>query len=220
MRSMILSESVTLGEEASARSTRDGAMGFAEAADDTLFLEKLRAGDANAFETLVATYSDDVYRVLCRITEDPDEAADLTQDTFLRAFRSVGTFRGDCRLKTWLVRIAINESRNRFRWWRRRRREVTLSLDAPMPGSERPISDRLADGSVSPENRALAREREYALEAALLELPEKYRHPVILCDVEGLTYDEAAKALGLRLGTLKSRISRGRDELRRRLSGF
>ncbi len=217
---MILSESVTIGEEASARSTRDQVLGFADAADDALFLEKLRAGDANAFETLVGAYSDDVYRVLCRITENQDEAADLTQDTFLRAFRSIATFRGECRLKTWLVRIAINESRNRFRWWRRRRREVTLSLDAPTPGSERPIAERLADGSASPETRTLAREREYALEAALLELPEKFRQAVILCDVEGLSYEEAAVALGLRLGTLKSRISRGRDELRRRLSGF
>jgi RNA polymerase sigma-70 factor (ECF subfamily) len=130
------------------------------------------------------------------------------------------SFRGDSELKTWLFRIAINESRNRFRWWKRRRRHVTISIDATIGDSETNLSDTLTDRSISPEDQALSREREYALQAALLELPEVYRETIVLCDVEGLSYEETAKTLGIGIGTVKSRISRGREELREKLSGF
>ena len=160
---------------------------------------------------MIDRYSGDVYAVLYRLTEDPDEAADLTQDTFLRALRAIKGFRGDSELKTWLIRIAINESRNRFRWWKRRRRNETLSLDAA-------FGDTIADRSISPEQAALDHEREAALQNALLEIPAVYREALVLCDIEGLSYEETAAALGCGMGTVKSRISRGREELRRRLT--
>src|SRR5438045_8900093 len=90
------------------------------------FLEKLRRGDALAYERLVAEHTGDVYALLCRLTTDPEEARDLTQETFLRAFQSIDRFRGDSSLKTWIYRIAINQARTRWRWWRRRRRDVTV----------------------------------------------------------------------------------------------
>lgn len=191
-----------------------------DASEESCFIDKLRSGDALAFETLIDQYSGEIYALLYRLTENAEEASDLTQDTFLRALRSIKGFRGDSELKTWLFRIAINESRNRFRWWRRRKRDLTISLDISIGDSETTLSDMLPDRSVSPEDAALSQEREFAIKAALLELPEAYRETIILCDIEGMSYEETASALGIGIGTVKSRISRGREELRRRLKDF
>jgi RNA polymerase sigma-70 factor (ECF subfamily) len=188
--------------------------------NDLGFIEKLREGDAAAFETLIDRYSSDIYALLFRLTENAEEAGDLTQETFMRALRSIKSFRGDSELKTWLYRIAINESRNRFRWWKRRKRDLTISLDANIGDSETPLSDTLIDRSISPEDAALGQEREYALKAALLDLPDIFREAVVLCDIEGMSYEETAAALGVGIGTVKSRISRGRSELRLRLKDF
>ena len=98
------------------------------------FIERLKRGDEAAFETLVNERSGEIYGLLYRLTENAEEARDLTQETFLRAFQSIGQFRGDSDLRTWIYRIAINQARNRWRWWRRRRRDVTVSIDAPENG--------------------------------------------------------------------------------------
>lgn len=217
---MIFSESMTFDDEEIGRAVVSASSDSARVSDDPVFVEKLRAGDAAAFETLVDRYSGDIHSLLYRLTQNAEEAADLTQDTFLKALRSLGGFRGDSGLKTWLFRIAINESRNRFRWWKRRRKDATISLDAVMGTGERTVSDTLADSGQSPEDTALANEREYALQAALLDLADVYREAVILCDIEGCSYEETAAALGVGIGTVKSRISRGREELRRRLKHY
>src|SRR5439155_19494956 len=99
---------------------------------DEQFLERLKRGEAAAFEHLVEERSGDVYALLYRLTEDAEEARDLTQETFLHVFQSIDRFRGDADLKTWIYRIAINQARNRWRWWKRRRRDATLSLDAQL----------------------------------------------------------------------------------------
>ncbi len=185
---------------------------------ETQFIERLRAGDAAAFDTLVSERSGDIYALLYRLTEDAEEARDLTQETFLQAFRHVARFRGDADLRTWLYRIAINQARNRRRWWRRRRRESMLSLDSNEGADERPLGERLADQRASdPEQLALAGERERALLAALRTLGRTYREVVVLRDIEGLSYEEVAAAAGISIGTVKSRLSRGRAELRKKL---
>ena len=189
--------------------------GDARAAADAQFIERLRAGEAAAFDHLVAERSGDVYALLYRLTEDPEEARDLTQETFLRAFQSISRFRGDADLKTWLYRIAINQARNRWRWWRRRRRDVTVSLDAQDGQREQPLSASLRAVGNDPEQETLARERETSLRTALSSLSRSYREAVILRDVEGLSYEEIAAALEISTGTVKSRLSRGRLELRR-----
>jgi RNA polymerase sigma-70 factor, ECF subfamily len=182
------------------------------------FLERLKRGDALAFEQLVAERSGDIYALLYRLTSDPEEARDLTQETFLRAFQAISKFRGDADLKTWLYRIAINQARNRWRWWRRRRRDATVSLDAPLGEREQTMATVLEDASaVDPEQEALAHERENQLRAALQGLRSAYREAVVLRDVEGLTYEEIAAALQINIGTVKSRLARGRLELRRKL---
>ena len=101
------------------------------------FIERLKRGDAAAFEKLVNERSGEIFGLLYRLTENGEEARDLTQETFLRAFQSIGHFRGEADLRTWIYRIAINQARNRWRWWRRRRREATVSIDAPEIGGGR-----------------------------------------------------------------------------------
>ena len=185
------------------------------------FLERLRAGDGLAFNRLVEERHGDIYALLYRLTEDPEEARDLTQETFLQAFRNIAGFRGDADLRTWLYRIAVNQARNRWRWWKRRRRDRTVSLDAPVSdGQDTPLSAGLAgDEGLDPECQALARERERALHAALKSLSRTYREVIVLRDIEGLSYEEVAATLDLNVGTVKSRLNRGRTELRRRLEG-
>ncbi|MBA2621413.1 MAG: sigma-70 family RNA polymerase sigma factor, partial [Acidobacteria bacterium] len=122
-------------------------------------------------------------------------------------------------LKTWLFRIAVNQSRNRFRWWTRRRREKTISLDAPFSSdSETALSEMISSREAeNPEEEILRIERQTALRNALHNLPEVFREAVIFCDIEGLSYEEIAATLQINVGTVKSRIARGREELRRKL---
>jgi RNA polymerase sigma-70 factor (ECF subfamily) len=181
------------------------------------FVERLKNSDADAFDTLVTRYSADLYALLYRLTENQEEAADLTQETFLRALKAIKNFRGEADLKTWLFRIAINESRNRFRWWKRRKIEKMISLDAPVGNSETTLSETFSSNSANPEQEILRSERDDALRRALQSLPEIFRQAVVFCDIEGLSYEEIAVALEINVGTVKSRIARGREELRRKL---
>ncbi|HEV2913838.1 MAG TPA: sigma-70 family RNA polymerase sigma factor [Pyrinomonadaceae bacterium] len=194
--------------------------GEARAAGEAQFVERLRAGEAAAFDRLVQERSGEVYALLYRLTEDTEEARDLTQETFLRAFQNIARFRGDADLKTWIYRIAINQARNRWRWWRRRRRDKTVSLDVESGAREETLGATLCDPNErNPEQQTLARERETALRAALQTLGHPFREAVILRDVEGLSYEEIAATLEISIGTVKSRLSRGRIELRRKLGG-
>ena len=190
---------------------------FLDRAEDQ-FLERLKRGEAAAFEQLVADRTSDIYALLFRLTGDAEEARDLAQETFLRAFQAIQKFRGDADLKTWLYRIAINQARNRWRWWRRRRRDATVSLDAPVGEREQTVAMRLEDTNANdPEQETLARERERQLREALQGLRTAYREAVVLRDIEGLTYEEIAATLQINIGTVKSRLARGRLELRRKL---
>ncbi len=188
------------------------------AATETQFIERLKRGDAAAFEVLVAERSGEIYGLLYRLTENSEDARDLTQETFLRAFQSMEHFRGDADLRTWIYRIAINQARNRWRWWRRRRRDATVSLDSADERGNKPLTATMpADRGNTPEQETLAHERERVLRAALLTLGGAYREAVILRDIEGLSYEEVAATLRISIGTVKSRLARGRSELRRKL---
>ncbi len=220
-REMFFSKSITIDEkELTNVALATGISSAHSSAIDSGFIENLKAGDAKAFDTLVNRYANDVYALLLRITEDGKEAEDLMQETFLSALKAIGKFRGEADLKTWLFRIAINHSKNRFRWWKRRKREKTVSLDAPVGASETPLSETVSSDFSSPEENILQKEREKVLSRALNSLPEIFREAVILCDIEGLSYEEIAATLEINLGTVKSRIARGREELRKKLEGF
>lgn len=206
-----------IGDIASATGSNSAAVSTAEEE----FIEKLKQGDARAFDVFVQRYTPDIYGLLLRLTEDPEEAGDLLQETFLRAFKAIRKFRGEAELKTWLFRIAVNQSKNRFRWWKRRMREKTVSLDAPVSASnDAPLSETVSANFASPEEDALQNERQRFLLEALKELPEIYREAVVLCDIEGLSYEEISIVLEINLGTVKSRIARGREELRRKAERF
>ena len=209
---------MTFGEEEFGEAALAAGQTSVRSAIEIEFIERLKIGDAAAFDTLVLRYSADIYAVLFRLTQDAEEAADLTQETFLSALKAIGKFRGEADLKTWLTRIAINESRNRFRWWKRRFREKTVSLDAPVGEAETPLGETVSSHFASPEDAVLQRERETALTKALNGLPEIFREAIVLCDIEGLSYEEIASALEINIGTVKSRIARGREELRRKLN--
>jgi len=184
------------------------------------FIERLRRGDAAAFEQLVNERSGEIYGLLYRLTENSEEARDLTQETFLRAFQSIGHFRGDADLKTWIYRIAINQARNRWRWWRRRRRDSTVSIDSTdVDGRPTLVTTLRANGSSDPEQATLAHERERALRTALGSVRRIYREAVVLRDIEGFSYEDIAATLEISIGTVKSRLARGRQELRRKLEG-
>jgi RNA polymerase sigma-70 factor (ECF subfamily) len=183
------------------------------------FIERLKRGEAAAFEELVAARSGEIYGLLFRMTENSDEARDLTQETFLRAFQSIGRFRGEADLRTWIYRIAINQARNRWRWWHRRRRESTVSLEATQGETGQTVIATLAESAANPEQETLAHERESALRKALHRVGRAYRETVILRDIEGFTYEEIAVTLGINVGTVKSRLARGRQELRAKLEG-
>ena len=218
---MIFSKSITFDADEIGPAVASVHVPYAQISEESLFIEKLRSGDETAFETLVDRYTRDIFALLFRLTGNAEDAGDLTQETFIRVLRSVRHFRGESGIRTWLFRIAINESRNRFRWWKRRKRELTISLDGLAGGSSgRAVWETLRDDSTSPEDAALSREREQALRAALGSISESYREAVVLCDIEGLSYEETALATGVGIGTVKSRISRGREELRIRLKGF
>lgn len=220
---MSFGEPIALRLEAELEGAADSAAGGDSrpaAGAEELFLERLRAGDHAAFDRLVDERSGDIYALLYRLTEDPEEARDLTQETFLLAFRNISGFRGEADLKTWLYRIAVNQARNRWRWWKRRRRDRTVSLDAPAAaGLDAPLSASIAAEGEDPERQTLAREREGVLLAAVRTLGRTYREVIVLRDIEGLSYEEVAVALNLNVGTVKSRLNRGRLELRRRLEG-
>jgi RNA polymerase sigma-70 factor, ECF subfamily len=187
---------------------------------DSDFVDRLRNGDAEAFDTLITRYSGDIFSLLFRMTEDSEEARDLTQETFLSALKAIKMFRGEAELKTWLFRIAINQFRNRFRWWKRRKRSETVSLDKPIGEGTATVGDTIADEGESPEQAVLRSERRQRLMKAVAALPEIFRETIILCDIEGLGYEETARTLEINIGTVKSRLARGREQLRKRLSDF
>lgn len=216
---MSYGEPIALGGQIGLDRVAPAAIVESRTAAEAEFIDRLKAGDVAAFEELVAARSGEIYGLLFRLTENSEEARDLTQETFLRAFQNIGRFRGEADLRTWIYRIAINQARNRWRWWRRRSRDLTVSLDATQANSDQPLMATLAETGANPEQNTLAHEREVALRAALRTLGHAYRETVILRDIEGFTYEEIATTLGINVGTVKSRLARGRQELRKKLEG-
>jgi RNA polymerase sigma-70 factor (ECF subfamily) len=217
---MIFGKSIAFDEEDIGKVAVAVSVPSAFVSTDSDFVDRLRNGDSEAFDTLITRYSGDIYSLLYRMTEDTEEARDLTQETFLSALKAIKSFRGDAELKTWLFRIALNHSRNRFRWWKRRKRNETVSLDKPVGEGTATVSDTIADDGDSPEQVVLRLERRDRLMTALAALPEIFRETIVLCDIEGLGYEETARSLNINLGTVKSRLARGRELLRKRLSDF
>lgn len=182
---------------------------------DADLVRGLKCGSAASFRLLLRRYQHPVYAYVCRLINDSVEAEDVTQDVFIKVFRKVQTFREDCSFKTWLYRIAVRESSNRRRWFSRHRfREVVEYIGNSQPNAH---LDALPDPRRSPFDQTERREQRDLLNDALSKLDPKYQEAVVLRDVVGLSYQEIAEALGIALGTVKSRIVRGREGLKRHL---
>jgi len=170
-------------------------------------------GDLDAFNELVDLHQRAVYNLCLRMLGSQAAAEDAAQDAFLSAFRHAAGFRG-ASFRAWLMRIAANACTDELR---RRARRPAMSLDQPPPGADDPPD--VADPAAGPETLALRAEQERVVQAALLRLPEDQRLAVIMCDLQGFAYEEIADAMRTSVGTVKSRIARGRDKLRRELGG-
>jgi RNA polymerase sigma-70 factor, ECF subfamily len=183
-------------------------------------ISRLRAHDLSAFEELVAHFERPVYALCFRLLSDAEEARDAAQETFLKVYRGLGGFRGDAGLKTWIYRIAINQAMNQKRWWRRRKREETISLDITRGEANTTIGSLLPGRGISPEAQAISSERERNILRALDEIKEEYRIALMLREIEELSYEEIGQTLSISIGTVKSRIARGREELRRKVKNL
>ncbi|MBC7344350.1 MAG: sigma-70 family RNA polymerase sigma factor [Clostridia bacterium] len=173
-----------------------------------------RRGDVDAFGQLVATYERHVYTVAFRFMGNHADASDLAQEAFLRAFRGIGKFRGDCSFKTWLNQITANVCRDQLR---KQRRNPTISLDAATNSEDDPAQVILPDYSNCPEQVFQQREEREYLQEVLNTLPIEFRIVLILRDVQGLSYEEIANSLNIPLGTVKSRLNRARHLVRDKL---
>lgn len=191
--------------------------------DETVLTAELQAGSEEAFALLIAQYQTPVYSLVSRMLNDPSDAADITQDVFIKIFRGIRNFHGGSSLRTWIYRIALREASNQRRWWSRHRgREVTIEKqEFDADGHETfCLKDTLEDAHESPFEMAAHEEIRSRVEAELRRVPEPFRSVVILRDLEGLAYDEIAEILGAHLGTVKSRLMRGRAMLREQLAEF
>lgn len=173
-------------------------------------VRRARGGDLPAFNALVLQHQDQAYSLALRFLGARAPAEDATQEAFLRAWKAIGSFRGD-RFRPWLLSIVANACRDELR---RRKRRPQQSLDAARDDEEGSRALEPPDPGAGPEASALNADLRAALERALLELPEDWRLIVVLSDVHGLAYDEIAEVTGLALGTVKSRLSRARARLR------
>jgi RNA polymerase sigma-70 factor (ECF subfamily) len=188
-----------------------------EACDDSWLVEGLRKGSETAYEVLITRFQQPVFNLISRLLNDQADACDITQEVFLKIFRKIDAFRGDSALKTWIYRIAVNEAYNYQRWFSRHRRQE-IGLDAD-DGGNLGYQRTLSDPGRSPYECAEDRERHALVEAALANLSPSFRAAVVLRDIEELSYEEIADVLQVALGTVKSRIMRGREALRKELAG-
>jgi RNA polymerase sigma-70 factor (ECF subfamily) len=198
----------------------DLAISIALPSDEAAFVAELQSGSEQAFAQLIERYHQPLYSLIARSLQDPSDAADITQDVFLKVFRSIRDFHGESTLRTWLYRIALREASNRRRWWSRHKHHE-IDLDAPCSSrcaadadDEHTLLSTLAASGPSPFDQAAQQENRERAEAALRQVPTAFRAVVVLREIEGLAYEEIADLLHINLGTVKSRLMRGRAALR------
>lgn len=183
---------------------------------DARILRGLRAGIEEAYQELIDRYEQPVYSVVYRLLENPGDASDVVQEVFLKVFRSVNSFREQSSLRTWIYRIALNEAHNHRRWFTRHcRREISIENES---GDRRSPLELASDPGRSPFDQALDNENRTLIERALAKINPVFRTAVVLRDIQNLSYEEIADILQVSLGTVKSRILRGREALRRELT--
>jgi RNA polymerase sigma-70 factor (ECF subfamily) len=192
--------------------------------EETSIVAELKAGSEDAYVWLITQYHQPIYSLVYRILDDPADAPDTTQEVFLKVFRGIKRFNGESSLKTWIYRIAVHEASNRRRWWFRHKVKETSIEPSPEREAEDPgclsIRDTLTDAHESPLDSVLHEEVRSRVEEELKQLQEPYRTTVILRDIEEMSYEQIADVMNVSLGTVKSRLVRGRNALRKRLERY
>jgi RNA polymerase sigma-70 factor, ECF subfamily len=194
---------------------RAPAIGWSEVGSrEAALISRCAAGDEVACTELVTEHQRMVFHLALHLLGDHDEALDLSQEVFLNVFRTIGRFRGQSALRTWIYRIVVNQARNRQRWWRRRHRSEQVSLEERIENNgELPCASHLE----RPDRMFGQKELAGRIWAAMGQLPFDQRTVVVLREIDGLSYDEIAFSLGVAVGTVKSRLTRARDALRAQL---
>jgi RNA polymerase sigma-70 factor, ECF subfamily len=187
---------------------------------ESAVIAELKAGSEEAYSWLIGEFHQPIYGLIYRIVNDPADAADTTQEVFLKVFRAMKHFHGESSLKTWIYRIALHEAANRRRWWFRHKAQETPLDPIAHCEHEYGAEERLVDRGESPFEQFAHAEVRTAVENALRQVSEPYRTALILRDLEEMSYEEIAEVLSISLGTVKSRITRGRDALRKKLAGY
>jgi RNA polymerase sigma-70 factor (ECF subfamily) len=185
--------------------------------EEAALIAELQAGSEEAFAWLISHYHQPIYSLLARIVHDSADAADLTQEVFVKVFRGVGRFHGESTLRTWIYRIALHEASNQRRWWmRHKQQEIPIEQEIADGNCGTPVrlKEMLVDPSESPYEIAVHAENRARVEAALRQVPEPFRTTLVLRDIEGFVYEEVAEIQGVNLGTVKSRLVRGRAYLK------
>lgn len=188
-----------------------------EPTDEQVLVQAARQGDIGAFEGLVKRYDRNVFRIANHITQNREDAEDVVQDAFLKAYQNLGQFQGQSKFYTWLVRIAVNEALMRLR---RRRPERMVSLDEDIKTDEDSMPREVADWAPNPEQLYTQAELKDILGKTIQGLPPSFRTVFVLRDVEGLSTEETADALELSVPAVKSRLLRARLQLRERLNKY
>lgn len=189
------------------------------ASEEAAFVAELQAGSEEAFAYLLAVHQNPVFNLIAHIVENGADAADVLQDVFLKIFKGIRHFQGQSSLKTWIYRIAVHEASNHRRSWLRRHLREPFSLDESPQDAEVVFAEAQAR-SETPYQALEQAERQTLLERALASLAQPYRTVVVLREIEGLSYEEIAQVVGVAEGTVKSRLVRGRELLRRKLAGW
>ncbi len=192
-------------------SVSDSAHALPWSQNEAELVTELQCGSDAAYDWLVTHYSTPVYSLVFGMVSEPSDAADITQDVFLKAFRGIRGFRRGSSLKTWLYRIAIREGLNHRRWlWRHHRGQDSIDIET----ENGPCGMQIQDERDTPFDQAASHEIQKAVRGALSQVPASFRSAVILRDLEGMSYEEVAEVLEVSVGTVKSRILRGRRLLR------
>lgn len=192
-------------------------------AEEAAIVAELKAGSEEAYAWLIGEFQRPVYGLVYRIVSDPADAADTTQDVFLKVFRGIKNFHGESSLKTWIYRIALHEAANRKRWWfRHKAHEAPIDTGDSdgASGTDEAMRNALTDRTDSPFDNVAHREVQAQVDRELRKLPEPYRTTLILRDLEEMSYEEIAEVLQISVGTVKSRLTRGRQALKERLTPY
>jgi RNA polymerase sigma-70 factor (ECF subfamily) len=189
-----------------------------EVAFDQVLVARFKQGDQAAFDEMVSRYWDRIYSMVHQLLRNPQDAEEVTQDAFIRAHRGLVNFRGDSAFSTWLYQIATNLARNRYWYWWRRKRDRSVSFDAPIGhDNETTLAEIIPAEVESPEKEAATQELLDHIAKGMEKLGGKHREILILRNVKNLSYEEIAAILCISVGTVKSRIARARESLRAKL---